>query len=260
MAELTPQTREEHFLARIAGDPTALVLEPQTRVEHFLQRIIDNGGPSPGPGDAVSSVNGKTGAVVLVPSDIGAEPQRLTVTVTENAGTYTGSKTFAEMWTAYHTNHKTVTVEMGDGEFALAEADPSGMAFVSTTIDGSTATVRRLAVNDSDVWAYAEFAAEQKPTTVTVTGTTPTITPAANAEYNCESAGALTSLTISNPPATGDYTIKFVSGSTPTVINWSTIRWPGDVAPTIEANTEYEINVSDNRGVYNEGWPLPAGE
>lgn len=192
-----------------------------------------------------------------VRTDIDAEPAKLVVTVTESSGTYAANKTFSQMWTAFASGGKTVSVAMGESEYTLSEADPSGMAFISVTISGGAATVRRLTVDDNDTWAFAEFAAEQKPATVTVSGTTPSITPAANTIYNC---GELTSLTISNPPATGDYTIKFVSGSTPTVINWSTIRWPGDVAPTIEANTEYEINVSDNRGVYNEGWPLPAGE
>jgi hypothetical protein len=43
MAEnLTPITRTENFLARIAGND-GKVLEPITREEHFLQRIIDNG-------------------------------------------------------------------------------------------------------------------------------------------------------------------------------------------------------------------------
>ena len=38
---------------------------------------------------------------------------------------------------------------------------------------------------------------EDSPTTVTVSGATPTITPAANTIYKC---GTLDSLTISNPP------------------------------------------------------------
>lgn len=51
MSKIPPVTREEHFLSRIAGDPTALLLEPQTRIEHFLQRIIDNGGGGGTPGE-----------------------------------------------------------------------------------------------------------------------------------------------------------------------------------------------------------------
>lgn len=86
-------------------------------------------------------------------------------------------------------------------------------------------------------------------TLVEVSGTTPTITPAANTTYNC---GELTSLTISNPPATGAYSIVFTSGSTAT-----TTTFPAAILGlenfAAEANTIYEINVLDNRAVYN-GW------
>lgn len=79
----------------------------------------------------------------------------------------------------------------------------------------------------------------------TVTGTTPTIEPAANTIYNC---GELASLTISNPPATGAYSIVFTSGGTATTTTIpATILGLEDFAA--EANTIYEINVLDNRAV-----------
>lgn len=81
-------------------------------------------------------------------------------------------------------------------------------------------------------------------TTVTVEGTTPTITPAANTIYNC---GELTSLTISNPPATGKYSIVFFSGATPT----TTV---GIENFTAEANKRYKITVEDNYATY-DSWP-----
>lgn len=153
---LTPITRKEQFYARIAGDE-GQVLAPITRTEHFLQRIIEAGGGGGG-GGAVSSVNGKTGAVVLTASDVGA---------------------------------------------AAAE------------------------------------------TVIEVTGTTPTITPAENTIYNC---GELTSLTISNPPATGAWSVVFTSGATATTTTIpSTIL--GLESFAAEANTMYEINVLDNRAV-----------
>lgn len=84
-----------------------------------------------------------------------------------------------------------------------------------------------------------------KPVQNTPTGATPTITPADNTIYNC---GELTSLTISNPPATGSYSIVFTSGSTATTTTIpSTILGLEDFAA--EANTLYEINVLDNRAV-----------
>lgn len=186
-----------------------------------------------------------------VRSDIGAEPQRLTVTVTESSGTYTGNKTFAEMWTAYHTNHKTVTVAFADDEFVLSSADPHGMAFSSMSVGSGNATMSMLAVDENDDWSYTEFAAGVY--TVTVSGTTPTITPAANTVYNC---GELTSLTITNPPATGAYSIVFTSGATATTTTIpATILGLEDFAP--EANMVYEINVLDNRAVVGS-WAVSA--
>ena len=82
-------------------------------------------------------------------------------------------------------------------------------------------------------------------TVVAISGTTPTITPAANTIYKC---GELTSLTISNPPATGSYSIVFTSGATATTSTIpATILGLEDFAA--EANTLYEINVLDNRAV-----------
>ena len=83
----------------------------------------------------------------------------------------------------------------------------------------------------------------------------PTITPAANTIYNC---GELTSLTISNPTATGGYSIVFTSGSTATTTTIpATIL--GLESFAAEANTLYEINVLDNRAVVGS-WAVPAAE
>lgn len=86
---------------------------------------------------------------------------------------------------------------------------------------------------------------ESKATVEFISETTAIITPAANTIYNCDE---LTSLTITNPPASGAYSIVFTSGSTPTVTTFpATILGLEDFAP--EANTLYEINVLDNRAV-----------
>ncbi len=95
------------------------------------------------------------------------------------------------------------------------------------------------------VLTASDVGAAPAETVVTVSGTTPTITPAANTIYNC---GELTSLTISNPPATGAYSIVFTSGATATTTTIpATILGLEDFAA--EANTLYEINVLDNRAV-----------
>lgn len=105
-----------------------------------------------------------------------------------------------------------------------------------TSVNGKTGAV---VLTASDVGAAAA------ETVVEVEGSAPTIEPAANTIYNC---GTLTSLTISNPPATGAYSIVFTSGSTAT-----TTTIPATVLGlesfAAEANTIYEINVLDNRAV-----------
>lgn len=97
-------------------------------------------------------------------------------------------------------------------------------------------------------------------TVVNVSGATPTITPAANTIYKC---GELTSLTISNPPATGAYSIEFTSGSTATAViipPKPAMRWQTDDNEPPQgfpaANTRYEINVKNTYVVLAE-WPVP---
>lgn len=91
-----------------------------------------------------------------------------------------------------------------------------------------------------DLSAYQE-----KPTINTVSGASVTVTPASNNVYNC---GTLTSLTVTSPAVTGEYSIIFTSGSTATSTTIpSTIL--GLESFAAEANTLYEINVLDNRSV-----------
>lgn len=105
-----------------------------------------------------------------------------------------------------------------------------------TSVNGQTGAV---------VLDYEDVGAAQAETIDTVSGATPSITPTANHFYKC---GTLTSLTISNPPATGSYSIVFTSGSTATTTTIpSSILGLESFAP--EANTMYEINVLDNRAV-----------
>lgn len=86
---------------------------------------------------------------------------------------------------------------------------------------------------------------ELKPTTVSSSETTASITPQNNTIYQF---GELTSLTITNPPATGAYSIIFTSGATATTtVIPNTMLGLEDFAA--EANTVYEINVFNNRAV-----------
>ena len=94
---------------------------------------------------------------------------------------------------------------------------------------------------------------ELKPTTVSSSETTASITPQNNTIYQF---GELTSLTITNPPATGAYSIIFTSGSTATTtVIPNTMLGLEDFAA--EANTIYEINVLNNRAVVGS-WAVSA--
>lgn len=118
----------------------------------------------------------------------------------------------------------------------------SGGGGAVSSVNGRTGAV---------VLSASDVGASPAETVVEVSGTTPTIEPQANTIYKCRE---LTSLTISNPPASGAYSIVFTSGSTATETTFpAAILGLEDFAA--EANTLYEINVLDNRAVYN-GWGM----
>lgn len=84
--------------------------------------------------------------------------------------------------------------------------------------------------------------------TITVPGTTPSITGMAGVRYVCGECATLDIIA----PATGCIDVTFTSGSTPTVLTVTsakantTIRWANSFDPSsLEADTIYEINVLD---------------
>ena len=80
---------------------------------------------------------------------------------------------------------------------------------------------------------------------VQIPGPDAVITPEDNTIYQC---GELSSLTITNPPATGAWSIVFTSSSTATTTTIQiAVQGLDRFAP--EANCVYEINVLDNRAV-----------
>ncbi len=125
---------------------------------------------------------------------------------------------------------------------AKLSGGPGGGAVSS--VNGKTGAVLLTA---EDVGAAAA------ETVVEVSGTTPTITPANNTIYNC---GEVASLTISNPPAGGAYSIVFTSGATPTDLSVDpAIKMPDGFS--VEANKRYEINVL-NRWAVVGSWAVSA--
>ena len=129
---------------------------------------------------------------------------------------------------------------------SLTERDPGSVMIreISLKSSGGAVVTDYALVQTDELSSY-----DLRPVVVTISGATPTITPANNTIYNC---GEVASLTITNPTATGAYSIVFTSGSTATETTFpAAILGLENFAA--EANTIYEINVSDNRAVYN-GW------
>lgn len=122
-----------------------------------------------------------------------------------------------------------------------------------TERDPGSVTIREISLNSSGGAVVTDYALVQtdelssydlRPVVVTVSGATPTITPFRDRTYNC---GEVTSLTISDPPATGKYSIIFFSGATAT----TTVGIENFAA---EANKRYKIKVEDNYATY-DSWP-----
>lgn len=215
-----------------------------------------SGSGSGGGGGAVSSVNGKTGAVVLNAEDVGGaqESLKLTATITDGPsgttlmrGTWSGA-TWEEVAAAIQAS-RLIQIDVADaGKVTLlynlgSATHAVSNAFVYNVGDTLYNVFIALFINNGQ-HCFDLSIINARTETVNISGTTPTITPAANTIYNC---GELTSLTISNPPATGKYSIIFYSGATPT----TTVGIENFVA---EANKRYKITVEDNYATY-DSWP-----
>lgn len=100
-------------------------------------------------------------------------------------------------------------------------------------------------------YKYGLLNVMQPPVEVTLAGSTPTFTAQDNSIYT---GGILTSLTLDDYPASGEFTIVFESGSTPTTTSFpATIL--GLETFAAEANTIYEINVRNGLAVWH-GWDV----
>lgn len=155
----------------------------------------------------------------------------------------------------------TVTDITGGHRITITDAEhPQGVSF--DVMDGSDAdapvqdvTVNGTSVVDAQGVANVPMASPTAPGvvvsgTITVTGTTPSITALPGIRYVC---GEVTTIDITLP-ASGIVDVVFTSGSTPAVFTVTpptgvTVKWENGFDPAaLEANTTYEINVAD--GVY----------
>lgn len=215
-------------------------------------KLFGGGGGSVTAAAVLSAMQAMSDAqAALALAAIDGEPQKLTVNLS-GSNPIASDTQFDTIFAALNAG-KIVEVVYGEVMAHPVGYDPSAAYFatVSGTSGNLTATI--YTIDENDNVTVSVLSPVMPPTTVTVSGTTPTITPAANTVYNC---GELASLTISNPPASGAYSIVFTSGSTPTVTTIpATILGLEDFAA--EANTVYEINVLDNRAVVGS-WAVSA--
>ena len=175
--------------------------------------------------------------------NLGAESRRLVVAVTYDNQTdeYSADHTAEEIAAAVSGGADVVAV-FGEYVYTLDYYDPDSPAFdfVSAIATSIGTIVRGFNVDDTDLWTALEIF----PTRTSVLSTyTPTIAAENNYIYKCNYQ-YVTSLTISSFPATGDWVVRFTSGSTATVLTVpNTLHMPDGFA--VEANKRYEINVSD---------------
>ena len=199
--------------------------------------------------------------------NIGAEPEKFVVTLVSNdqGSTFTSDKTHAEIKAAYEAGKLVIAHwETWRRVYYLSDCDTQMAKFFHVEIQDCTiGDEHKVYVETVTLWRSVEalpIAPWRRDTrylkvesTVTDDAATQSIEPAANTTYNC-TAAALTSLTITNPPATGSYVIKFNSGSTATTTTIpSSIH--GLESFAAEANTHYEINVEDNYAVIGK-WAI----
>lgn len=240
-----------HLEKSIAG-----TVAPVTHLEKVIEQYGGGGG-----GGAVSSVNGKTGAVVLNAEDVGGAQESLKLTATPTVGpsgttlmrgTWSGA-TWEEVVAAIQAS-RLIQVDVATiGKITLlynlgSETYASSNVCVYYVGDTLYNVFVELLIDNGQNWFFLSIINAQTET-VNISGTTPTIEPQANTIYKCRE---LTSLTISNTQASGAYSIVFTSGSTATETTFpAAILGLENFAA--DANTIYEINVLDNRAVYN-GW------
>ena len=170
----------------------------------------------------------------------------LRVSITWNGSNFVSDKTYAEV-AAAETAGQPIDVSMDSmygwfgyisnstATFYAVDKDSNGYPLLYTfelTSSGITTSTKTLGDGIAT-------------TKTTVSGATPSIAAAANTEYDC---GTLTSLTISSFPGTGGFVVVFTSGSTATTLSLpSGLKMPANYS--IDANTLYELNVEDGRGV-----------
>ena len=189
--------------------------------------------------------------------NIGGEPKKLTVTVTQSGGVFSADKTFADIEAAI-AGGKTIEATYLEDVFHLQYYEAEESVAFTNVADWTNSTVygleiRRLSIANDDTISYLTDDYEQRPRKVTDLAST-SITLASAAANIIYEYGELSALTVTAATATGDFIIRFTSGSTATTTNFpASMVFPEAFAA--EASTRYEISVSNGYAVV-QGWPV----
>jgi hypothetical protein len=256
---LTPATP-----ATASLETTTDSITGETAVTRLLLGIPQGAkGDQGDPGETlVSSVNEKTGAVVLDASDVGAyEKPETGIPATDLASAVQTSLGKADSAYQKPAGGIPATDLASAVQTSLGKADSALQTAPVSSVAGKTGAVTLAAgdvsFDDSTTYASGTVGAElssqlnaidqkeTKTTYTTLSGTTVTQTGEDHVMYLC---GELATLSFT-APASGITAIRFTSGTTATVVTLTGITMPDDWTGA-EANKTYEINVLDGKGVY----------
>ena len=185
--------------------------------------------------------------------NIGGEPKKLVVNVTESGGVYSADKTYAEIAEAVSGGKTVVAIYDGVYFNYLTSDDDESVIYFAALVNIAKPTSAGLAVDSLDEWV--PFSDRLEIATRKRTDLTPTsVTIATAADNTVYSYGELTALTITAITNPGAFIVRFTSGSTPTTTNFpASLIFPE--AFSAEASTRYEINVCDGYALA-VGWPV----
>lgn len=219
--------------------------------------------------DAVATMKIKSPAGVIYPKTITQSGNKITWDVTASDCAAFGNGQYQLTFTdgeevikTYIGNFNVMASIVGDGtppdpiadweeEAAAALVELNGWNNATATAteltEGSDPTV---SIDEVDAHKRFNFGIPAGKSgemeTVTVTGTTPSITGQNNKRYVC---GEVSSITIT-APETGMIDVIFTSGTTPAVLTATGITFPAWFDSTsLEASVTYEICIADGMGV-----------
>lgn len=216
--------------------------------------------PAVTPADIIAATGEMTSQQAATTLDnIGGEPEKLIVTVTESGGVYSADKTFVEIEEAKNAG-KTIEVVDSNHVFQLAIIDSGDEQGYFYNVepdqdDADKVIVHTLIVNLDDEWVSAEQVYQCTPHAIVNLSST-SITIASAADNTIYAYGELTALTVTAITNPGEFSITFTSGATATVLTVpNSMIMPDGFA--VEANTRYEINCKDGYAVV-AGWAVSS--